>query len=100
MLFQVPDLTDQERRVIQDIERLRADLSYSFGQPKRWFGLLRRSTFARAVRGSNAIEGYNVTIEDAVAAIEGEEPVDPKDEAWLAVSGYRAAMTFVLQKAE
>jgi Fic family protein len=51
------------------------------------------------VRGSNSIEGYNVTIDDAIAAVEGEEPLDPKDEAWLAVSGYRDAMTFVLQKA-
>ena len=54
------------------------------GQPKRWFGLLRRNTFARNVRGSNTIEGYNVTKDDAVAAVENEEPIDPKDEpGWL-----------------
>jgi len=38
-------------------------------------GLLRRNTLARAVRGSNSIEGYNVTAEDAIAAVDGEEPL-------------------------
>lgn len=100
MIFVAPALHEREAQVVQEIEQLRGALGYAIRQPKRWFGLLRRSTFARAVRGSNAIEGYHVTMDDAVAAVEGEEPVDPKDEAWLAVSGYRAAMTFVLQKAE
>ncbi|HEV2730246.1 MAG TPA: Fic family protein [Terriglobales bacterium] len=59
--------------------------------------MLRRNTLARAVRGSNSIEGYNVTAEDAIAAVEGEEPLDADREAWLAVTGYRTAMTFVLQ---
>lgn len=35
-----------------------------------------------------------------MAAVEGEDPVDSKDEAWMAVTGYRAAMTLVLQKSE
>jgi len=60
-------------------------------------GLLRRNTLARAVRGSNSIEGYNVTAEDAIAAVDGEEPLAADREAWLAVTGYRYAMTFVLQ---
>lgn len=100
MLFRTPELDDHENQVVQEIEQLRGALGYAARQPKRWFGLLRRSTFARALRGSNAIEGYNVTIDDALAAAEGDEPIDSKDEAWMAVAGYRAAMTFVLQKAE
>jgi Fic family protein len=100
MLFRTPELAPKELEVVQEIERLRGITSYSIGQPRRWFGLLRRSTFAKAVRGSNTIEGYHVTMDDALAAVEGEEPIDPKDAAWMAVSGYRAAMTFVLQKAE
>lgn len=52
---------------------------------------------ARAVRGSNSIEGYNVTAEDAIAAVEGEEPLTADRDAWSAVTGYRTAMTFVLQ---
>jgi Fic family protein len=55
---------------------------------------------ARAIRGSNSIEGYNVTAEDAIAAAEGEEPLEADRESWLAVTGYRTAMTFVLQLAK
>ena len=68
--------------------------------PKRWYGLLRRITFARAVRGSNTIEGYDVALDDTIAAAEGEEPIDPKTEAWAAVTGYQSAMTYVLQLAD
>lgn len=68
--------------------------------PQRWFGLLRRNSFARAIRGSNSIEGYNVSKEDAIAAVEGDEPIEAKGVNWSAVVGYRNAMTFVLQLAK
>jgi len=100
MLFLAPEPTELEVSVLQQIDQLRERLDHAARQPKRWFGLLRRDAFARAVQGSNSIEGYDVTIDDAIAAVEGEEPLDPKDEAWLAVNGYREAMTFVLRRAE
>jgi len=58
---------------------------------------LRRNAFARAIQGSNSIEGYVVTKDDAIAAAEGEEPISAQHDTWAAVIGYRAAMTFVLQ---
>ena len=97
MLFKVEKLTPVEKEVIGRIEEARKTLKYNLATPRRWRGLLRRNTLARAVRGSNSIEGYNVTAEDAIAAVEGEEPLDATREAWLAVTGYRTAMTFVLQ---
>jgi len=97
MLFKVEKLTQVEKDVIGRIEEARKTLKYNLATPRRWRGLLRRNTLARAVRGSNSIEGYNVTAEDAIAAVEGEEPLDATREAWLAVTGYRTAMTFVLQ---
>lgn len=97
MLFKVEKLTQAEKDVIARIEDARKTLKYNLATPRRWRGLLRRNTLARAVRGSNSIEGYNVTAEDAIAAVEGEEPLDADREAWLAVTGYRTAMTFVLQ---
>jgi len=100
MLFAAPEPTDHEIEIIQAIEEHRVNLAYALRQPKRWTGLLSRNTLAKAIQGSNSIEGYNVTIDDAVAAVEGEEPLEPKDEAWMAVTGYRAAMTLVLQKAQ
>jgi Fic family protein len=55
--------------------------------------------FARNIRSSNSIEGYNVSAEDAIAVVEGEEPLNAERETWAAVKGYRDAMTFVLQLA-
>ena len=97
MLFKPEKLNQSEQDVIGRIEEARKALKYNLATPRRWKGLLRRNTLARAVRGSNSIEGYNVTAEDAIAAVEGEEPLSADRESWLAVTGYRTAMTFVLQ---
>jgi Fic family protein len=101
MLFVTPQLTEQEVAVIKRIDGVRQRLDYALrSSPRRWTGLLRRATFARAIQGSNSIEGYNVTFEDAIAAAEGEEPLDAARETWAAVTGYRNAMTYVLQLAD
>jgi Fic family protein len=98
MIFQPPILDEAEIAVVSKIEQLKESLRYAVASaPRRWEGLLRRNTFARAIRGSNSIEGYLVTIDDAIAAAQGEEPLDASAEAWAAVQGYRAAMTYVLQ---
>lgn len=97
MLFRAEKLTQAEKEVIGKIEDARKALKYNLATPRRWRGLLRRNTLARAIRGSNSIEGYNVTAEDAIAAVEGEEPLSADREVWRAVTGYRSAMTFVLQ---
>lgn len=100
MLFSTPKLDERATAVIARIERLKDQLGYLVNStPKRWTGLLRRNALARAVRGSNSIEGYDVSVDDAVAAAEGEEPLDAKTEAWLAVTGYQDAMSYVLQLA-
>ena len=97
MLFSTPILTSQESEVLQRIEAAHRQLAYSFTQPRRWVGLLRRNMFARGIRGSNSIEGYNVTPEDALAAAEGQAPLDADETTWAAIVGYRNAMTYVLQ---
>ena len=101
MLYAIQALPDRHLEVIERIDRLRERLRFALrGQPRRWTGLLRRSTFARAIQGSNSIEGYHVTVDDAVAAVEGEEPLDERTEAWKAVTGYRKAMSYVLALAD
>lgn len=97
VIYKAEKLTQAEKDVIARIEETRRELKYNLARPRRWQGLLRRNTLARAVRGSNSIEGYNVTAEDAIAAVEGEEPMTANRETWQAVTGYRSAMTFVLQ---
>ena len=100
MLFSAPKLDAQEKEVVSRVHDLRKSLNYAVRNPVRWQGLLRRVAFARAIRASNSIEGYNVSVDDAVAACEGEEPLDAQSEAWAAVTGYRVAMTYVLQLAD
>ena len=97
MIFKPPTLDSAEREVLERIAGLKQQLAFRMS-PKRWYGLLRRNTFARAVQGSNSIEGYNISIDDAIAAVEGEEPLDPKTENWLANVGYCRAMTLVLEE--
>jgi Fic family protein len=99
MLFKAVEINESEAEVIGKIVEVRKRLRHNLATPRRWGGLLRRNTLARAIRGSNSIEGINVTKEDAIAAVEGEEPLDADRETWLAVTGYRSAMTFVLQLA-
>lgn len=100
MLFHTPELTDAERSVVERIDQVREALRYQLTAQRRWVGLLRRVMLARAIRGSNSIEGYNVSLDDAVAAVAGQQPTDAGTEAWVAVSGYRDAMTYVVQLAE
>lgn len=79
---------------------LRLRLSAHVREQRRWLGQLRRVSFARAIQGSNSIEGYRVSLDDAVAAAGEEEPLEAEDETWSAVLGYRDAMTYVLQVAD
>lgn len=99
MLFQEPELEEHELLVIDQINELKKNLAYE-ATPRRWYGLLRRNAFAKAIRGSNSIEGYVITVDDAIAAVENEEPLDPKSQNWFANIGYRRAMTLVLQKSD
>ena len=98
MIFSAPKLLPECLETIRQVDTIRTNLTYALRTPKRWLGLLRRNTFARNIRGSNSIEGYNVTDEDAIAAVESEEPLmDARSETWAALTGYRTAMTYVLQ---
>lgn len=56
--------------------------------------------FARAVQGSNSIEGYNASLDDVVAAVEDEPTLGAEEETQQALAGYRDAMTYVLQIAD
>lgn len=96
MLFNSPELTEQDTQVIARIDRVREALRHQLPDQRRWVGLLRRVMLARAIRGSNSIEGYDVSLDDAVAAVAGQDRLDAGDEAWMATLGYRDAMTYVL----
>jgi Fic family protein len=96
MVFQPHPLDTQEIDVLKHVDELRSTLRFATGEHRRWWGSLRRSLFARAIQGSNSIEGYNVTLDDALALTEGEDPLEADLPSWKAVGGYRDAMTYVM----
>jgi len=100
MLFKTPPMLPTELEVLQKINGMRESLRNSISTPGRWYGVLRRATFARNIRHSNSIEGINVTRDDAMAAIEDDEPLTAERQEWLSTLGYRNAMTYVLQLAK
>ena len=100
-VFAAPEVDEADLAVLGEIERLRRELSYYVvDRPHRWAGHLRRMSFARAVRGSNWIEGYRASLDDVLDTIEGEEPTDAAEQTRLALAGYRDAMTYVLSFAD
>jgi Fic family protein len=100
MIYETPGLGPAESAAIDQIAELRRQLRYGVAQPRRWLGNLRRQVFARAVQGSNSIEGYHASLEDVMAAVEDEDALEVDVETVWALQGYRDAMTYVLQLAD
>jgi Fic family protein len=96
-VFSTPTLDSLDREVLRLVDELRAQMRHRVGEPRRWGGSLRRMALARAVQASNSIEGYNASLDDVVAAVDGEATLDASEETSLALAGYRDAMTYVLQ---
>jgi len=65
-LFRPPELGDSDRRVMDVILNKHRELRHQVAAPRRWIGLLRRVAMARAVRGSNTIEGFTVSIPQTI----------------------------------
>jgi len=97
MIFQTPALHDDEQDVLRLLDEQREQLRDRVAEPRRWAGTLRRMAFARAVKWSNSIEGYDASLDDVVAAVDGEPTLDASEETQHALVGYRDAMTYVLQ---
>jgi Fic family protein len=98
MIFATPTLDAEDRQVLELIHGIREQLRYTVAQaPNRWTGSLRRATFARALQGSNSIEGINADLSDAAAIVDDEKPETVEEETYRALLGYRNAMTYVLQ---
>jgi hypothetical protein len=100
VIFQSPPLGFEEDAALSKIEALKDELRYYVAEPRRWVGSVRRVLDARAIQGSNSIEGINVSVEDALAALGGDEPTDATLPEWHATQGYRRALTYVLQLAQ
>jgi Fic family protein len=95
-LFETPKLAADDLVVIDEIHSIRDQLAAVLRAPKRWTGGLRRTSQARAIQGSNSIEGYTVTDQDAAAAVEDEPPLSADDPTWAEIRGYRRMLTYVV----
>jgi Fic family protein len=98
MIYAIPTLAAEDLEVLKRLHEQREQLRYSVAKsPNRWTGFLRRTTFARALQGSNSIEGINASLSDAVAIIDDEKPETVEEETYRALTGYRTALTYILQ---
>src|SRR5690349_18190174 len=99
-IFASPTLDDLDREVLRLIWQLRKQMRPHLATPRRWASSLRRMTLARAVQGSNSIEGYHASLDDVAAVVDDEPALDASEETRAALLGYRDAMTYVLQIAK
>jgi Fic family protein len=100
MIFSAPVLPPDFVKVLENIDELRKTLKFMTSDSiHRWQGYVARMAYARAIHASNAIEGIKVSLDDAVAAVDREEPLKPQDEHWHALVGYREAMDYIIQLA-
>jgi Fic family protein len=101
VLFHLPELNAADERVLADLDGFREQFRRHLAEPRRWTGQLRRSLVAAAIRGSNAIEGYTISEDDAVALASGDDmSIDVPDDTQAAVEGYNRALTYVQQAAQ
>ncbi len=99
MLFSTPQPDLEDLQALQDLADMRARLADLLRVPKRWDGGLRRSMLARAIQGSNSIEGYQVEVDDAAAALDDEDPLSADQLTFAEIRGYRQALGYVLAMA-
>ncbi len=99
MIYATPELNDRDETVLAEVHDMRRMLADVLRTPRRWTGGLRRTMLARAILGSNSIEGYVVAEDDAAAALDGEEPLSADDRTFAEIRGYRQALGYVLQTA-
>ena len=99
-LFTAPPPALDDLPVLDELHRARDDLSNYPRTPRRWLGTLRRNNVARAIGGSNSIEGYNIDLDDAIAAVEGEPSLSADAATWAEIRGYRLALGYVIAPAD
>ena len=98
MIHAYPRLEEVDRDVLGLIREQRRLLRHQVGQnPLRWNGFLRKNTIARALQGSNSIEGINANLDEAFAIIDDERPETLEEETIKALEGYRQAMTYIVR---
>ena len=99
MLFKVPDLPDYYSQVIEEIEDCRESIALC---TKRQLESLDRVpgenvVCARRIRLKHHGRSQRDLRRRCLGVVDGETPPNPKDEDWLALTGHRDAMDYVIQ---
>ncbi|GII77289.1 hypothetical protein Sru01_22710 [Sphaerisporangium rufum] len=95
MIYGTPELEPADKAVLVEIEDMRRDLRHRLAEPHRWDGQLRRQLQARAIQGSNSIEGYRASVEDIESIMLGEEPLETSAAVTREIAGYQQALTYI-----
>src|SRR6266567_4925669 len=96
MLYPTPALAPEDKAVLREVERMRAELRYEVrSAPAKWTDGLRKFLTADAVAASNSIEGFRVSSADVADLMEGEHDVDVSDENREETLAYQHMMTYI-----
>lgn len=96
VLFPTPELSDLDRLVLEDIDRMRDDLRHQICRvPTKWTEGLRKYLTADAVAASNSIEGFRVSTVDVVDLMEGERDVEVSEDNREETLAYQRMMTYI-----
>lgn len=95
-LYRQPELDAHDREVLDEIHAMKGDLAAFLRVPSRWRGALRRTSRAKAIRGSNSIEGINATPDDALAVVDEQLPLSADERVVAEITAYRRVLTYVL----
>lgn len=94
VLFPTPDLTAQDRQVIDQTDQMRTALRHAVHHPTKETAGLRTFLTADAVAASNSIEGFKVATVDVEDLMEGESEVDISEENREETLAYQRMMTY------
>lgn len=89
-------LEARDCEVLEQLHDSHAALKRQSAVPKRWTGGLRRQMWSRSIKGSNTIEGYNVSDAQALAIVNDLSLTESQSLDVRAVTAYKHAMDFVL----
>src|ERR1700760_4367156 len=96
MLYPTPALSDDDTRVLGEIDAMRRELRHVVREtPARWTDGLRKYLTADAIAASNSIEGFRVSTVDVADLIEGEHDVEISAENLAETLAYQHMMTYI-----
>jgi Fic family protein len=96
MLFTPPKLTRSDIATLRRVEKIRREVGASVRGGHTWTGSLARLQRAIQTRSTNAIEGHDVDLADALAIEARMEPAVAGKLDTAALVGYRDAMDYLI----